>query len=102
MSGQATATAEAHAPNNAAVAFIFVTVLLDMLALGVVIPILPKLIESFVGNDTASAARFFGLFGTVWALMQFLFSPVLGACRIASDGGRWCCCPISDWPRTTC
>ena len=42
------------APKGAAVAFIFVTVLLDMLALGVVIPILPKLIESFVGNDTAA------------------------------------------------
>ena len=78
MSGQE-ATVEASGPNGAAVAFIFVTVLLDMLALGVVVPILPKLIESFVGNDTASAARYFGLFGTVWALMQFLFQPVVGS-----------------------
>src|SRR5215469_16476367 len=79
MSQQASeAAAGTPAPRGAAVAFIFVTVLLDMLALGVVIPILPKLIESFVDNDTASAARIFGLFGTVWALMQFLFSPVLG------------------------
>jgi MFS transporter, DHA1 family, tetracycline resistance protein len=70
---------DARAPRGAAVAFIFVTVLLDMLALGVVIPILPKLIESFVANDTASAARIFGLFGTVWALMQFVFSPLLGS-----------------------
>ena len=69
---------DAKAPGGAAVAFIFVTVLLDMLALGVVIPILPKLIESFVDNDTASAARIFGLFGTAWALMQFAFSPLLG------------------------
>jgi DHA1 family tetracycline resistance protein-like MFS transporter len=61
-----------------AVAFIFVTVLLDMLALGIIIPILPKLIESFVSNDTANAARIFGLFGTAWALMQFVFSPILG------------------------
>jgi DHA1 family tetracycline resistance protein-like MFS transporter len=45
----------------------------------VVIPILPKLIESFVENDTANAARLFGLFGTVWALMQFAFSPVIGS-----------------------
>src|SRR5262252_5152279 len=50
-----------------------------MLALGVIMPILPKLVESFVGNDTAHAARIFGVFGTVWALMQFVFSPVLGA-----------------------
>ena len=70
---------DAKAPGGAAVAFIFVTVLLDMLALGVVIPILPKLIESFVENDTASAARIFGLFGTAWALMQFVFSPLLGS-----------------------
>jgi MFS transporter, DHA1 family, tetracycline resistance protein len=63
----------------AAVAFIFVTIFLDMLALGLIAPILPKLVESFVGNDTASAARIFGLFGTAWALMQFLFSPVLGS-----------------------
>lgn len=75
---------EAIAPGTAqvrrgAVAFIFVTILLDMLALGVIMPILPKLIESFVGNDTAHAARIFGLFGTAWALMQFVFSPLLGA-----------------------
>jgi DHA1 family tetracycline resistance protein-like MFS transporter len=61
-----------------AVAFIFVTILLDMFALGLIIPILPKLVESFVNNDTASAARIFGLFGTVWAAMQFFFSPILG------------------------
>ena len=64
---------------GAAVIFIFVTILLDTLALGVIIPILPKLIESFVDNDTANAARIFGLFGTAWALMQFFFSPILGA-----------------------
>src|SRR5271169_566479 len=64
---------------GAAVAFIFVTILLDTLALGVVIPILPKLVESFVNNDTANAARIFGLFGTAWALMQFFFSPIAGA-----------------------
>jgi MFS transporter, DHA1 family, tetracycline resistance protein len=78
MSAPAADTA-APGPKGAAVAFIFVTVLLDMLALGVVIPILPKLIESFVENDTATAARVFGLFGTVWAVMQFLCSPVVGS-----------------------
>jgi DHA1 family tetracycline resistance protein-like MFS transporter len=63
---------------GAAVVFIFVTILLDTLALGLVIPVLPKLVESFVDNDTASAARIFGLFGTAWAAMQFFFSPILG------------------------
>jgi DHA1 family tetracycline resistance protein-like MFS transporter len=36
-------------------------------------------VESFVDNDTASAARIFGVFGTAWAAMQFVFSPILGA-----------------------
>ena len=68
----------ARAPRRGAVAFIFVTILLDMFTLGLILPILPKLVESFVDNDTASAARIFGLFGTAWALMQFFFSPILG------------------------
>lgn len=70
--------AVAPAARGGAVAFIFVTILLDMFALGLIMPILPKLVESFVNNDTASAARIFGLFGTAWALMQFFFSPILG------------------------
>jgi MFS transporter, DHA1 family, tetracycline resistance protein len=78
-SASAPATPKEPSPvRGGAVAFIFVTILLDMFALGLVIPILPKLVESFVNNDTASAARIFGLFGTVWAAMQFFFSPILG------------------------
>jgi len=72
------AASSASAPRPAAVAFIFITILLDMFALGLILPILPKLVESFVDNDTASAARIFGLFGTAWAVMQFFFSPILG------------------------
>jgi DHA1 family tetracycline resistance protein-like MFS transporter len=44
-----------------------------------VIPVLPKLVESFLGGDTGRASEIFGLFGTAWALMQFVFSPLLGA-----------------------
>jgi DHA1 family tetracycline resistance protein-like MFS transporter len=69
----------ARPARSAAVAFIFITILLDMLALGLIMPILPKLVESFVNNDTARAARIFGLFGTAWALMQLIFSPILGS-----------------------
>jgi DHA1 family tetracycline resistance protein-like MFS transporter len=69
----------AAGPRQGAVAFIFLTVVLDVLALGIVIPVLPKLVESFLGGDTVQAARIFGLFGTVWALMQFFFSPVMGS-----------------------
>ncbi len=63
----------------AALVFIFVTVMLDMLALGMIVPVLPPLVVSFLGGDTARAAGIYGLFGTAWALMQFLASPVLGA-----------------------
>src|SRR5437899_6376216 len=61
-----------------AIAFIFVTVMLDMLALGLIAPVLPKLILNFLGGNAASAATWIGVFGTVFAAMQFFFSPVLG------------------------
>ena len=66
-------------PRGAALVFIFITVVVDVLALGIIIPVLPKLVEGFLGGDTARAAEYYGLFGTVWALMQFIFSPFLGA-----------------------
>lgn len=66
-------------PRRAAFAFVFVTVLLDMFAIGIIIPVLPNLIEDFMGGNTASAAAIYGVFGTAWALMQFIFSPVLGS-----------------------
>src|SRR5881227_3341055 len=63
---------------KAAVVFIFITVMLDMLALGLIAPVLPKLILNFLGGNATSAATWLGVFGTVFALMQFFFSPVLG------------------------
>ena len=63
---------------KAAIAFIFVTVMLDMLALGLIAPVLPKLILDFRGGNMNSAAMWNGIFGTVFALMQFFCSPVLG------------------------
>ena len=62
----------------AAVAFILVTVVMDVLAFGIVVPVLPTLIRTFQHGDTALAAETYGLFATAWALMQFVFSPVLG------------------------
>jgi len=62
----------------AAVTFVLVTVVLDVLALGLMIPVLPKLVERMAGS-TQSAAVAIGIFGTAWALMQLVFSPILGA-----------------------
>ena len=71
---------------RAAFIFIFVTVLLDMVAFGVIIPVLPQLIVTLEGGDTASAAGVFGIFGTAFAFMQFLSAPFLGA--LADRFGR--------------
>src|SRR5438105_8905772 len=63
---------------QAAVIFVFVTVVLDMLALGLIAPVLPKLVLSFLNNDMKRAADWNGIFLTVFAAMQFFFSPVMG------------------------
>jgi DHA1 family tetracycline resistance protein-like MFS transporter len=60
------------------VAFVLITVFLDIVALGIMIPVFPGLVVDFVNGDTARGAAIYGLFGTAWALMQFLFSPVVG------------------------
>src|SRR4029079_6378879 len=69
----------ASTPRRAAVLFILITVLLDMLSFGIIIPVLPKLVEEFLSGDTAQAAVIYGLMGTAWALMQFVCSPIQGA-----------------------
>jgi DHA1 family tetracycline resistance protein-like MFS transporter len=66
-------------PSRAAFVFIFITVLLDMLALGIIVPVLPGLVVFFRGGDTVSAAAIYGVFASVWAAMQFIFSPILGS-----------------------
>jgi DHA1 family tetracycline resistance protein-like MFS transporter len=64
---------------RAAVLFILVTVLLDMLSFGIIIPVLPKLVEDFLSGDTARAAAMYGFMNTTWAVMQFFGSPIQGA-----------------------
>src|ERR1043165_7634865 len=71
--------ATASTPRPAAVLFILITVLLDMLSFGIIIPVLPKLVEEFFSGDTAQAAMIYGLMGTAWAVMQFFGSPIQGA-----------------------
>jgi DHA1 family tetracycline resistance protein-like MFS transporter len=63
---------------KATLAFVFVLVALDVLAMGIVIPVLPKLVERFAGGDTARAAQVYGAMSTAWGVMQFVFMPVLG------------------------
>lgn len=62
-----------------ALAFIFITLVLDILGIGLIIPILPKLIENFMGGNVPEAARVFGWLAAIYSLMQFLFAPLLGS-----------------------
>ena len=66
-------------PRRSTLIFVFVTVVLDVLALGIIIPVLPNLVKDFQGGDTAAAARVVGLLGSLGAAVQFFAAPVLGA-----------------------
>ncbi|ESQ82454.1 hypothetical protein AEAC466_17770 [Asticcacaulis sp. AC466] len=63
---------------TAAAAFILVTVFLDMLSIGVIIPVLPRLILSFLHGSVSDAGLWTGIFGGAWGLAQFIFSPIQG------------------------
>ena len=62
-----------------ALGFIFVTLVLDILGIGLVIPILPKLVEELQGGGVAEASHTFGLLAALYSLMQFIFAPILGS-----------------------
>ena len=66
-----------HRP--AAARFIFITLFLDILGLGLVIPILPALVTEFVGGDASLGAAWYGPITALYALMQFIAAPFLGA-----------------------
>jgi DHA1 family tetracycline resistance protein-like MFS transporter len=61
-----------------ALGFIFVTLFLDVLGIGLIIPILPKLVENFHGGNTSKASITVGVLSSLYALMQFVFAPILG------------------------
>jgi MFS transporter, DHA1 family, tetracycline resistance protein len=63
---------------NAALGFIFITILVDVIGLGIIIPVVPKLIEQLTGEGISEASRYGGWLVFCFAIMQFLFSPVLG------------------------
>ncbi|TYT26643.1 TCR/Tet family MFS transporter [Luteimonas viscosa] len=63
---------------KAALVFIFLVVLIDVLAFGLIIPVLPHLVDQFTGSK-AQAALWIGVFGTVFAAVQFICSPIQGA-----------------------
>ncbi|HET8897658.1 MAG TPA: TCR/Tet family MFS transporter [Rhodanobacteraceae bacterium] len=64
---------------RAALIFIFVTVVMDMLAFGIIIPVLPHLIVELIGGDLAKGAVWVGIFATLFMAIQFVCSPIQGA-----------------------
>jgi len=63
----------------AAMAFILITLFIDILGIGIIIPVLPELIKQFAGGSTAMAGWYVGIIAAAYSLMQFIFAPILGA-----------------------
>ncbi|NVO32063.1 TCR/Tet family MFS transporter [Hymenobacter lapidiphilus] len=71
---------------RSALTFIFITLLLDVTGIGIIIPVIPKLIQHLTGGTVSEAAQVGGWLVFAYAAMQFLFSPVLG--NLSDQFGR--------------
>jgi DHA1 family tetracycline resistance protein-like MFS transporter len=69
---------DAKTNRKAALRFIFFTLLIDVTGLGLIIPVIPKLIEQLTGGDVSAASQWGGWLTFAYAIMQFIFAPVLG------------------------
>jgi DHA1 family tetracycline resistance protein-like MFS transporter len=65
-------------PNNKAILFIFITLLVDCTGIGIIIPVVPTLIQQLTGGSVSDAATYGGWLTFAYAIMQFVFSPILG------------------------
>jgi len=72
-------TSATSGKRRAAIAFILVTLFIDILGIGIIIPVLPELIKEFAGGSTTLAGWYVGVIGASYSLMLFLFAPVMGA-----------------------
>jgi len=63
---------------KAAIGFIFITLMIDVTGLGLIIPVLPKLIQELIHGNISDASKYGGFLTFTYAIMQFLFAPVLG------------------------
>ena len=67
-----------HTNRKAAIGFIFITLMIDVTGLGLIIPVLPKLIEQLIHGSISDASRYGGWLTGTYAIMQFLFAPIVG------------------------
>lgn len=63
---------------SAALGFIFITIFIDVLGLGVIIPVIPKLLETLGHINNSTASKYNGWLTFTYATMQFIFSPIMG------------------------
>jgi DHA1 family tetracycline resistance protein-like MFS transporter len=71
---------------KAAIGFIFITLLIDVTGLGIIIPVVPKLIEGLINGNISEASKYAGWLGFSYAIMQFVFAPVIG--NLSDQFGR--------------
>lgn len=71
---------------KAGMQFILITVLLDMIGIGIIIPVLPKLVTTMYGGTISDGSFIFGWFVASYALMQFICAPILG--KLSDQFGR--------------
>src|SRR5919205_1871447 len=64
---------------QASVVFVLVTLFIDVLGMGLVIPILPRLVQHLLGGAIGEASVAYGLLVSIYAVMQFFCAPILGA-----------------------
>jgi MFS transporter, DHA1 family, tetracycline resistance protein len=64
---------------QAAVGFIFITLLLDVTGIGIIIPVMPSLIMELAGEGLSAASKYGGWLIFAYAFFQFIFSPIVGA-----------------------
>src|SRR5574343_662248 len=63
---------------NAAIGFIFITMLIDITGWGIIIPVIPKLIQEIIDGDVSEAAKIGGWLTFAYAITQFIFAPIIG------------------------
>ena len=63
---------------QAAIGFIFITILIDVIGWGIIIPVIPKLIEELIQGDISEAAKYGGWLAFAYSITQFIFSPLIG------------------------
>ena len=74
-----TVDASARKPGRNALFFIFITILINMIGFGIIMPVMPDLVMEITGEGRASAARWGGLLSMAYAVMQFIMMPIIGS-----------------------